>query len=57
MPNFWNAEIKCRTGFPFCAFARRQDKRVKIRRIVIFGPSQKIIKARMTPVKVAATKR
>jgi len=27
MPNFWNAEIKCRTGFPFYAFARRLDKK------------------------------
>lgn len=40
MPNVWNAEIKCRTAFPFRAFSRRVDKRVKIRKIVIFGPSQ-----------------
>jgi hypothetical protein len=41
MPNFWNGEIKCRAGFPFCVFARRLDKRVKIKKIVMFAPSQK----------------
>lgn len=57
MPNFWKAEIICRAGFPFCAFARMLDKRVNIGKIVILSPSPKIIKARMTPVKLKVIKR